>query len=195
MTESAQAKAAPGGDAVISGAEFGALFDRFRFSAFRMETLQAYVVEEDQAAIDGWRTGQARPEYSVRTSPWAARLATTSIAGKSWQRLRVVSLPLSEYTRWEMAAYIESAVLGEEIRILVRSKEFEDLTEDFWLFDEGEPDARAVTLHYDDAGRPGEHEYEYVTDPSMIARLTQTAARGWDAGIPLNRFLAAGKGP
>jgi hypothetical protein len=177
---------------VISPDEFGALFDRFRSSAFRMETRQAYVVEEDQAAIEGWRAGRARPEYSVRTSPWAARLAATSIAGKSWRRVRVVELPLSEYVRWEMAAYIESAVLGEEIRVLVRTTEFDDLAEDFWLFDAAEPQALAVAMRYDEEGTPGEHQL--VTDPDLIIEYTRAAERAWRAGTPLNQFLAAGNG-
>jgi hypothetical protein len=81
-------------------------------------------------------------------------------------------------------------VLGEDIRILVRAKESDDLTEDFWLFDAGGPDALAVAMRYDEAGRPGDHEL--VTDPDMLTAFTQTAARAWDAGTPLNRFLAAG---
>ncbi len=171
--------------------EFGAIFDRFRSSAFRMETLQAYRVAEDLAAIEAWRADRARPEYSVRTSPWAARLATSSIAGRLWRRVRVVELPLTEYVRWEIAAYIESSVLGEQIRILVRTSTFTDLTEDFWLFDADQPgQAAAVAMHFDADGRPGEHQL--VTDPDLIAAYAQAAARAWDAATPLNEFLAAG---
>jgi hypothetical protein len=184
----------PSGSAIAplaSGAveDFGALFDRFTTTAFRLETLQAYNVEEDVDAIAAWRAGRARPEFSVRTSPWAARLATSTIEGKTWRRVRVVDLPLSDYVRWEMAAYIESAVLGEEIRILVRSGEFGNLINDFWLFDALESAPYAVAQRYDVSGRPGNHEV--VTDPGVIAtRYTAVAQRAWDAATPLNEWLA-----
>lgn len=178
----------------MTSEEFGALFDRFRSSAFRMETLQAYRVAEDLTAIEAWRAGRARPEYSVRTSPWAARLATSSIAGRLWRRVRVVELPLTEYVQWETAAYIESAVLGEQIRILLRTSTFTDLTEDFWLFDADQPgQAVAVAMRYDADGRPGEHQL--VTDPDTVAVFAQAATRAWDAATPLNEFLAATGGP
>ncbi|HEV7451295.1 MAG TPA: hypothetical protein VGO16_07885 [Pseudonocardiaceae bacterium] len=111
-------------------------------------------VEQDEAHIAAWAAGQARPDYSVRTSPWTARLATTTIAGKSWCRVRVVELPLSEYVRWEAAAYIQSAVLGEQIRVLVRTDQVASLTEDFWLFDAAEDQPYAITMLYDEVGRP-----------------------------------------
>lgn len=169
--------------------DFASCFDRFQSTAFRLETLQRYTVEEDAAHIAAWRAGQARPDYSVRTSPWAARLATTTIAGKSWCRVRVVELPLSEYVRWEAAAYPESAVLGEEIRVLVRTDRFASLTEDFWLFDAGEDQPYAIAMVYDEVGRPGDHKL--VTDPGVIAHYAQTAAAAWEAAGPLNEFLAA----
>lgn len=118
-----------------------------------------------------------------------ARLATTTIAGKSWRRVRVVELPVSEYVRWEAAAYIESAVLGEEIRVLVRADRFASLTEDFWLFDAGEDQPYAIDMVYDEVGRPGDHKL--VTDPGVITTYAQTAAAAWEAAGPLNEFLAA----
>jgi hypothetical protein len=57
------------------------------------------------------------------------------------------------------------------------------------LFDDGTPGARAVALHYDDAGRPvGE---ELVTNPLPLRRYGEVRAVAWDAAVPLNRFLAS----
>ena len=171
--------------------EFNDLFDQFRSSAFRMETRQEYAIDEDREAIAGWREGRARPAYSVRTSPWAARLATSSIAGKIWRRVRVVELPLTDYVRWETAAYVESSVLGEEIRILVRTPQhFAELVDDFWLFDADGPSACAVAVYYDDAGRPTGNEL--ITDPASVAAYTEVAQRAWNAATPLNEYLVAG---
>jgi hypothetical protein len=171
--------------------EFNELFDTFRSSAFRMETRQEYVIEEDREAIADWREGRARPAYSVRTSPWAARLATSSIAGKLWQRVRVVELPLTDYVRWETAAYVESSVLGEEIRILVRTHQrFAELVDDFWLFDADSPSACVVAVHYDDNGQPSGNEL--ITEPDLVAAYTEMARTAWNAATPLNEFLVVG---
>lgn len=86
---------------------------------------------------------------------------------------------MSEYVRWEAAAYIESAVLGEGIRVLVRTDRFAALTNDFWLFDPGEDQPFAIAMVYDEVGRPGDHKL--VTDPGEIADYAQTAAAAWEA--------------
>ena len=45
----------------------------------------------------------------MRTSPWLRRIAETTAAGKPWSRVHVVDEPLSEYVRFEMVTYRESA--------------------------------------------------------------------------------------
>jgi len=176
-------------DTGIRSIDFNGCFDRFRDAAFRMETMQRYTVDEDEPAIAAWRSGRARPEFSVRTSAWAARLAATTIAGKSWRRVRAVDLPLSEYVRWEMAAYAESSVLGEEIRILTRTSEGPD--EDFWLFDAAGIDPFAITMVYDEKGRQGEHRL--VSDADTIRSYSDLADATWKAAVPLNEFVAVSR--
>lgn len=127
----------------------------------------------------------------MRTSPGAARLATTTIAGKSWRRVRAVDLPLSEYDRWEMAAYAEPSVLGEEIRILQRSGPFADLGHDFRLFDVAEAEPFAVAMTYDEDGRQGEHRL--ATDPDTITSNAELPDATWEAAVPLNEFVATSR--
>ena len=81
----------------------------------------------------------------MRTSPWLARIAETTAAGKSWHRIRAVSWPLTEYERYQMIGYQESAAAGDVIRIADRAahRELAALDRDFWLFDaEGPPSVR-----------------------------------------------------
>lgn len=127
----------------------------------------------------------------MRTSPWAARLATTTIAGKTWRRVRAVDLPLSEYVRWEMAAYAGSSVLGEEIRILERSGPFTGLDHDFWLFDAVEQQPYAIAMAYDSDGSQGDHRL--VTDADTISSYAHVADMTWEAAIPLNEFVATAR--
>ena len=144
--------------------EFDAAFDNFQVSAFRMECRQTYAVDEEDAALRAFRERLPRPERSVRTDPWLRRIATTTVAGRSWSRLRLIKHPLSEYVRWEMIAYAESAVAGEEIRLLNLDQypELSDLGPDFWYFGADNPDEFAIVMHYPpDGSLP---TYERITD-------------------------------
>ncbi|MGH3778874.1 MAG: DUF6879 family protein [Pseudonocardiaceae bacterium] len=134
--------------------EFNAAFDRFQVSTFRLECLQTYAVSAEDARLRAFREGLARPERSVRTSPWLQRIAATTVAGKSWTRVRLVRQPLTEYTRYELIGFVESQAAGEQIRVvdLDAHPELGGLGPDFWLFDASEPDGFAIIMRYDTAG-------------------------------------------
>jgi hypothetical protein len=134
--------------------EFNAAFDAFHSSVLRLETLQSYAVPAEDEFTRAFRAGLPRPERSVRTSPWLRRIATTTMTGKAWTRIRLVRHPLSEYLQHELLAFVESAAVGEEIRIvdLNQHPEASHLGPDFWLFDASDPDGFAIVMDYDDAG-------------------------------------------
>lgn len=170
--------------------DFDAPFDNFTSTVFRLETLQDYTAPGEAERIAAFLHGAPRPERSVRTSPWLARIAvSTATQGKHWQRVRVVEEPLTDYTRYELASYVESQAAGEEIRI-VRSDPggFRGLRRDFWLFDAGLPGACALLMNY---SAKGEWEGgELTDDPVTLRRLenARDAALGWS--VPLNEYLA-----
>jgi len=96
--------------AALARADLNACFDLFERTAERLEVLPAYAVggaEEDR--LRAFRLGLPRPERSVRTSPWLARIARPTATGKSWRRIRVLGWPLTEYQRYQLAGYQESA--------------------------------------------------------------------------------------
>jgi hypothetical protein len=171
--------------------EFDACFDQFYRDVFRLEALQAYAVDEEDASYSAWRAGQARPECSVRTDPWMRRIAVTTAAGKHWSRVHVVDEPLSDYLRYELVGYVESAAVGEEIRITPRQRHsgLTALREDFWLFDGGDPaQAFAVLMRYDDAG----HWLgaDRSTRPDVLDRCRAQCELALQASVPLNEYLA-----
>ena len=127
----------------------------------------------------------------MRTSPWLARIAVTTVTQeKRWQRVRVVEEPLTGYTRYQMAGYVESQAAGEEIRIVRRTAApaLATLRRDFWLFDAGTPGACALLLDYSPAGewRGG----QLTTDQQALLELQaeQDLALQW--AVPLNDYLA-----
>lgn len=175
----------------MTAEELNQLFDSAHTSVFRLEKLQTYAVPADDPSLLAFRAGGPRPERSVRTNAFLRRVAVrTLMAGVAWSRVRVVEWPLTEYTRWELLGYVESQAAGEAIR-LVDADLAEDIVAgepDFWLFDAGTRDARAVLMHYASNGTLVEREP--VTDPAETARLATVKDETVRRSASLNEFLA-----
>ena len=170
--------------------DFAACFDRFKESAFRLETLQRYTVLEEAQRIRMFREGRPRPERSVRTSPWLRRVAVTTAAGKRWQRVHIVEHPLSEYLRYELVGYVESAAAGEEVRIADRATQpdLARLTRDFWLFDADSENGFAVPMNYDDEGHL--LGYELAQSPEELDLRRRERDLALAHSVSLNEYLA-----
>jgi hypothetical protein len=170
--------------------DFAACFDEFRISAFRLETLRQYAVSAEDERITAFREHRPLPERSVRTSPWLRRIADTTAAGKHWSRVHVVDEPLSEYVRFEMVTYRESAQAGEDIRITSRKADpaLDDLQTDFWLFDAETSHPFAALMRYD----PGGHyvDAEVTSDPAAISSCKAAQDLALHHSVPLSAYLA-----
>lgn len=180
----------------MSGDVLDECFDSFRHNALRLETLQAYAVSGEAERIRAWREGRARPERSVRTSEYLREVAANVLAGRERTRVRIVDHPLSEYCRYQMGSYIESAAAGEQIRIVVRlggsmqARQDLDIVTDFWFFDQGTEHERAVLLDYDANGAPtGAH---LATKPEL-ASCRKLWATAYKHSVHINEYLASAR--
>lgn len=174
----------------MDAASFGALFDTFTSQVFRLEGLQSYAVPAEDDSLRAFREGTARPERSVRTSPWLARIAESTAARKVWQRVHLIRHPLSEYLRHELLSYVESQAVGEQIGLvdLAEHPELEDPGPDFWLFDWDTDAPFAVVMHYNDEGAIVGREH--TTDGQRLDRMASIRRAAWGAAVPLNVYLA-----
>lgn len=169
---------------------FDEAFQRFADSptsttVFRWEGHQHYAIDCDEPSLVAYRTGGARPERSVRTSPWLARIAASTLAGKEWHRVRGVVEPLSEYTRWEMLGYVESQAAGEQIRVARNL----DGPEDFWVFNGRRPaDRHAIVMHYDSSGSP--IELEPISDAASVSSMLLLSSTMAMRAVGLNEYLS-----
>lgn len=168
--------------------EFDACFDRFSSSAVRLETLQAYSDPSERADFAAWRYGWPRPERSVRTCPWLARMAIRSIAGATFARVRIVAFPLTDYVRYELESYAQSAACGEQIVVADRAGDpaLAALGQDFWLFDSGTDAAFAVLMSYDGAGAHA--AAERTADPIVLRRCERALELARRHAVPLSVF-------
>lgn len=172
--------------------DFDTLFDTFHSTAVRLESLPAYdVAGYEGSRLTAFRAGQALPVRSVTTDPWLDRIARTSVAGKVWQRVRVVDEPLTDYERFELAVYPETQAVGEDIRIVARPAA-DHGGPDFWLFDGDTREARAVLMRYNEHG--GWLGADLTDDPAVIDGLAERLARAVARSVSLNEFLAANCG-
>jgi hypothetical protein len=163
--------------------EFDSYFERFTTDVFRLENLQHYAISGEDARLRAFREGTARP----------ARIAGTTVAGKSWSRVHVVDHPLSEYLRYELVGYVESQAAGERIMIADRAADesLAGLGEDFWLFDADSPDAYVVLMHYDEAGHfVG---FEHTTESAVLDRCRRERDLVLQHAADLNNYLAERK--
>lgn len=171
----------------MSPPDYSRLYDEFTHTAFRIETRQEYGIHAEDPSLAAFRNGTARPERSVRTSPWLSRIAADTIAGKRWGRVRLVEWPLTEYTRWELHSYVESQAAGE--RIWLAPAELVDYRgPDVWLFDVDTDHPAAFETIYTDDGAV--RDRILVNDPDALGELARARDQALLVAVPLNEFLA-----
>lgn len=129
-------------------------FDTFSRSAFRLETRQRYEVEGERELRRAVAEGRPLP-VTDEFREWFAWEGECRSTGRRVYRCHLVDEPLTEYLRYQLAAYELQAVQGEEIWITPRraAPELAALHEDFWAFDLDESGAVALRMDYDDEDR------------------------------------------
>ncbi|ANZ18235.1 hypothetical protein O1L44_20455 [Streptomyces noursei] len=132
---------------MLSGEEFGRLFETFERTAFRLETLAVYDVEEEREEFEAFLAGKPMPP-EWHDNPWVRSMTNR---GKSVSRVHVLRSPLTDYLRYELSAYPGNITAGESIGIvdLAEQEVFGLPDHDFWLFD----DTDTYRMHYTEAGQ------------------------------------------
>ncbi len=171
---------------------FDALFDEFIATAHRLEGLGTYAIPREDPGLRAFRDGTARPERSVRTSPWVARMAVSTVVhGKLWSRTRVIDDPLTDYELFELPSYIESQTAGEEIRLIGRDVAIElagDIGPDVWVFDIDTDRPFAAVMRY---GADGAFEgFDRLDGPEAVQSFADRAALLHAHAVPLPEYLA-----
>jgi hypothetical protein len=182
----------------VTPEDFDDLFTRFLHTAYRLETLPFYDVGDigqEAERFRAFREGAPIPERSVRTDPWMARIALSTLTeGKQWQRVRVVDDPLTEFERYELLSLAEAQAVGDRNFVVSREVAGPTLPE-AWIFDSGTPDAHAVVMEYDDAGawlgarHVGADMNVYGKELYVIEAAWRRTLR---LAVPLNEYLAHG---
>ncbi|MFI6577588.1 DUF6879 family protein [Nocardiopsis sp. NPDC050513] len=170
----------------LSEEEFVQQFHDFERTAWKLEVRDRYNVDGENEDVERFlRTGDpGRTDDHAATSPWHRDVTRGRKQGKVWQRVRVVSEPLSGYIAWEHAVTRFNVEAGEDIRWLPRHHpSVDDLPQlDFWLFD----GRWSCVLHFDDDDAP--RRLERIDDPAVIGRHRQWWETAWRHAIPHHEY-------
>lgn len=169
-------------------ADLGTAFRTLTASWFRLETLQAYDVQEEaESFAEFMRTGRLDSPGDVE---WRAMITGHADAGRSLRRVHVVEEPLTDYVRYEIAEYARNQEAGEDIRLLpVAAGDWPEgipRATDFWLLDDGQPTESAWAMSYDDEGRF--LGVEQVHDADVIDTYRKWRDAAIARSVPLNDY-------
>ncbi|SDU25798.1 DUF6879 family protein [Jiangella alkaliphila] len=167
---------------LLAGAAFRDLFDRYEHTAFRLETREQYVEDEEKEPLRKFLASE--PAADAWFADWVEDIRAATAAGKRVERVRVVGEPFSDYTLFGMDLARLNVGAGEDIRYLTRDRanELSLPNEDFWLFDSR---TLAILRFADDDRLLG---VEVVDDPAQVVLRCQWRDLAWHHAIRWQDF-------
>jgi hypothetical protein len=156
--------------------EFSALFDTITENSWRWECQGRY--EVDMWKVRRWEAGQAYQETDGSRS-WTAYIQGLTDRGIPFERVRMLTEPLTDYLQWMLTTTQRNIDAGEEIRWVTQSRAHElgmpDY--DFYLFDNN----RVALLRFDKAKVLS--GVELVDDPDVIDRHQRWRDLVWQHSV------------
>ncbi|WP_394329391.1 DUF6879 family protein [Nocardiopsis sp. CNR-923] len=158
------------------------LFHSFEHSAFRLEVRDRYDAPYENESLRRFLADE--PDDLPWMRSWLDMLHEAGVKGRRFARVRVVTLPLTGYSRFGVwcAGFTNDA--GEDIRYLDRdTAEVTGLPKhDFWLFDS----RTLVLMHFDasDVFLAG----EVIEDPSVIVQHNYWRDAAWHHAVRRDDF-------
>jgi hypothetical protein len=165
----------------LGGDDWRAVFDGYREEAFRLETLPAYAVDGEE---DEYAAFLATGELNLPAEdPWLVRVRGYRAGGRWIGRVHIVTQPLSDYLRYEFAAYRYNVQAGEDVRILDVTDRPNPLAGfgDFWLFDR----TKVVAMHYRPDGTQSARE---LLDGAELDRYRQARDTALSLAVPFAEY-------
>jgi hypothetical protein len=169
---------------LLQGEEFDDLFRDFGRTAFHLELKDTYHTPEESGPFDLFMAG--KPDDYSWHQPWLRLVGEATRAGKSVSRVRVVTVPHSDYTKWGLTVAPLNIEAGEDIRWLPRhlANGIDFPADDYWLFD----DNRVVFTVFEKDGRfVGGRE---ANDARTIEQCRKVQEQVWTLAIPHHEYAA-----
>lgn len=168
---------------------FAELLDGAQHSAVHLEMRDAYGVAAEAEDFRNWLENGERDmdPSSPYWQPWVSLVRRTVERGVSVRRVRIVSLPASDYIRFEHAGTSVNIKAGEQVRWLPRRRASALALpgNDFWLLD-----GQVVRWnHFSGNGASGGGE---ISEEPATAKLCADAFESaWSRAVPHAEFEIA----
>ena len=172
---------------LLQGEVFTNLFRTCQRSAFHLELQDEYNTPDEAEPFRRFVTGE--PDDFAWHRPWLDLVGEVTAAGVTMTRVRLATIPHTDYIRWGLSVAPRNIAAGEDIRWLPRHLAGGiDLPEDdYWLFD----DQRLIPTVFAADGRfLGGTE---VTDRTMIDRCRTVRDQVWERAIPHDRYVLSSR--
>ncbi|WP_242613304.1 DUF6879 family protein [Herbihabitans rhizosphaerae] len=171
----------------LGAKKFQHLFENYEHTAFRLEVRDRYNVSYETESVNKFLSGDVA-EMDVRyrqANDWTDMVARSGAAGKLFERVRVVSEPFTDYTRYGLWSSQFTCGAGEDIRYLKRDQANGLPNHDYWLFDS----RILVMMNFDDDDQPLEHEI--IDDqPELLVQHNYWRDAAWHHAIRREDFVA-----
>ena len=152
--------------------------------AFHLEQRDTYNVAAEDEPFGRWLRGEL-DDYTWHAD-WLNFLRQAMATGVQIQRVRLASIPHTDYIRWGLAVSPLNIEAGEDIRYLPRhlTTDIELPDEDYWLLD----DDTLILSVFSDDGRTGGFACE--SSPELLSQCLVVRDQVWDRAIPYAQYTA-----
>jgi hypothetical protein len=152
--------------------------------AFHLEQRDMYNVASEDEPFGRWLRHE--PDDYAWHADWLNFLRQATTAGVAVQRVRLASVPHSDYIRWGLDISPLNIEAGEDIRYLPRHRTagIELPDEDFWLLD----DDQLILSVFSPDGRTGSFARE--TSPELLRQCLVVRDQVWDRAVPYTHYVA-----
>ena len=151
--------------------------------AFHLEQRDTYNVTAEDEPFGKWQRGDL-DDYAWHQD-WLRFLREATVAGVRIQRVRLVSLPYSDYTRWGLEVSQLNLEAGEDMRYLPRhlTRDIDFPPEDYWLLD----DDQLVLSVFSEDGRTG--GFAENESPELLRHCLAVRDQVWSRAVPYVQYV------
>ena len=152
--------------------------------AFHLEQRDTYNVAAEDEPFGRWL--RSEPDEYAWHQDWLNFLRQATAAGVQVQRVRLASIPHSDYIGWGLDVSPLNIEAGEDIRYLPRHliEDIELPDKDFWLLD----DDTLILSVFSADGRTGGFARESA--PELLRHCAGVRDQLWERAIPYAQYVA-----
>lgn len=169
---------------VHAGPEFVQFARSYKHTAYRLEVRDNYADPGEAEHVRGFLAGE--PADDSWMEDWMGLILRRTLEGQHIERVRVVSEPWSDYTRFGLNLSRLNVAAGEDIRYMSRDRAAElGLPEyDYWLLDSH----KMCILRHDD--RDVLLGADVIHDPAVVVEHAHYRDIAWHYALPRAEYLS-----